>query len=174
VLGICGGFQMLARRIDDDVESATGGAKGLGLLPASVFFAHDKTLGRPNGREYGEPVTAYEIHHGIVDVEGGEPFLDGCRLGAVYGTLWHGAMENDGFRRGFLADIARRAGREFTPAPDVSFAALRERTLDALGDLVEEHLDTDALWRLIEHGPPAGLPIVPPGGAPDIQAGNGC
>ncbi|MBO2445880.1 cobyric acid synthase [Actinomadura barringtoniae] len=172
VLGICGGFQMLARRIDDDVESATGGAEGLGLLPASVFFADDKTLGRPNGRGYGEPVTAYEIHHGIVDVEGGEPFLDGCRLGAVYGTVWHGAMENDGFRRGFLADIARRAGRDFTPAPDVSFAALREQTLDALGDLVEEHLDTGALWRLIENGAPAGLPVVPPGGAPETSLGT--
>jgi adenosylcobyric acid synthase len=33
-----------------------------------------------------------------------------------------------------------------------------------MGDLVAEHLDTAALTRLIEHGPPAGLPVVPPGG----------
>ena len=43
------------------------------------------------------------------------------------------------------------------------FAAARERALDLLGDLVEEHLDTAALWRLIETGPPAGLPFIPPG-----------
>lgn len=162
VLGICGGFQMLARYIDDDVESGAGGVEGLGLLPARVFFRDEKTLGRPRGRAYGEPVSAYEIHHGVVDVEGGEPFLDGCRLDAVWGTTWHGALENDGFRRAFLADAGRRAGRNFTPAPDVSFQALRERTLDVLGDLVEEHLDTDALWRLIEDGAPGGLPVVPP------------
>ncbi|MFF5260509.1 cobyric acid synthase [Actinomadura viridis] len=164
VLGICGGFQMLARSIDDEVESGAGTVEGLGLLPAKVVFHGEKTLGRPRGQAYGEPVGAYEIHHGIVEVEGGEPFLDGCRAGAVWGTTWHGALENDGFRRAFLADVARRAGRDFTPAPDVSFAALRESTLDALGDLVEEHLDTGAILRLIEDGAPAGLPVVPPGG----------
>ncbi|MEW2358714.1 cobyric acid synthase [Spirillospora sp. NPDC029432] len=162
VLGVCGGFQMLARHIDDDVESGAGAVEGLGLLPARVVFRDEKTLGRPAGRAYGEPVSAYEIHHGVVDVEGGEPFLDGCRLDAVWGTTWHGAMENDGFRRAFLADVARWAGREFVPAPDVSFAALRERMMDAVGDLVEEHLDTGALWRLIEEGAPRGLRVVPP------------
>ncbi|MGW0070050.1 cobyric acid synthase, partial [Streptosporangium sandarakinum] len=50
------------------------------------------------------------------------------------------------------------------PAPDVSFAALREERLDALGDLVEHHLDTGALLRLLEHGAPEGLPVLPPGG----------
>jgi adenosylcobyric acid synthase len=49
------------------------------------------------------------------------------------------------------------------PAPDISVTELRERTLDLLGDLVEDHLDTDALLRVIEQGPPTGLPFVPPG-----------
>jgi adenosylcobyric acid synthase len=49
------------------------------------------------------------------------------------------------------------------PADGVDFAALRERRLDALGDLVEEHLDTDALLRLVESGAPPGLPFLPPG-----------
>lgn len=168
VLGICGGHQMLAREIEDRVESGTGLVEGLGLLPTRVVFESEKTLGRPRGSAYGENVDAYEIHHGIVSVEGGEPFLDGCRAGAVWGTTWHGAMENDGFRRAFLKDVAETAGRDFTPAPDVEFAALREATLDALGDLVERHLDTDAVWRLIEKGAPDGLPVVPPGGAPAI------
>ncbi|KAB2386301.1 cobyric acid synthase [Actinomadura montaniterrae] len=168
VLGICGGHQMLAKRIEDPVESGTGLVEGLGLLPARVVFESDKTLGRPRGSAYGENVDGYEIHHGIVSVEGGEPFLDGCRVGAVWGTTWHGTMENDGFRRAFLKDVAETAGRDFTPAPDVGFAALREATFDALGDLVEEHLDTDAVWRLIEKGAPGDLPVVPPGGAPAI------
>lgn len=160
VLGVCGGYQMLAREIRDDVESGRGRVEGLGALPASVVFGREKVLGRPGGSAYGEPVEAYEIHHGVVAVEGGEPFLDGCRAGNVWGTTWHGAMENDGFRRAFLRDVAGAAGRDFVPAPDVSFAALREATLDALGDLVEEHLDTDAVWRLIEQGAPPDLPVV--------------
>ena len=164
VLGVCGGYQMLAREILDDVESCAGAVTGLGLLPTRVEFAPDKTLRRPSGEAYGETVHAYEIHHGMVAVEGGEPFLDGCREGAVWGTTWHGALENDGFRRAFLADVARTSGAAFTPAPDTDFAALREAQLDALGDLVENHLDTGALTRLIESGAPAGLPVVPPGG----------
>jgi adenosylcobyric acid synthase len=87
--------------------------------------------------------------------------------GVVCGTHWHGAFESDEFRRRFLTEAARQAGRHgFEVAPDTRFAEVRERALDVLGDLVEEHLDTDALWRLIESGPTRGLPFIPPG-APD-------
>ncbi|GAB3198946.1 cobyric acid synthase [Geodermatophilus arenarius] len=166
VLGICGGHQMLARTITDDVESRAGTVPGLGLLPADVRFAREKTLGRPSGEAMGHPVRGYEIHHGVVTYgDGAEPFLDGGRAGSVWGTTWHGALENDGFRRAFLAEVARATGRRFTPAPETSFAAVREQRLDALGDLVAEHADTDALWRLLEEGPPADLPLLPPGDA---------
>jgi adenosylcobyric acid synthase len=162
VLGICGGYQMLAGRIIDEVESGAGEVDGLGLLPVRVEFGRVKRLGRPSGSAYGEAVRAYEIHHGLASVDGGEPFLDGCRVGAVWGTSWHGAFENDGFRRAFLADVARVTGRAFTPAPDTDFAALREARLDALGDLVERHLDTAAVWRLIESGAPE-VPVLSAG-----------
>ncbi|MGW5674144.1 cobyric acid synthase [Streptomyces sp. NPDC003860] len=163
VLGICGGFQLLGERIEDDVESRAGEVPGLGLLPVRVRFAAEKTLARPTGSALGEPVAGYEIHHGVAQVLGGEAFLDGCRVGAVWGTHWHGSLESDGFRRGFLRRVAEAAGRRFVPAPDTSFAALREEQLDRLGDLIEEHADTDALWRLIEGGAPPSLPFVPPG-----------
>jgi adenosylcobyric acid synthase len=163
VLGICGGHQMLARTITDDVESRAGAVEGLGLLPTDVVFGADKVLARPTGSWRGHPVHAYEIHHGVVTPDAGEPFLDGVRVGSVSGTTWHGALENDGFRRAFLADVAATTGRRFTVAPDTDFAAVRERRLDALGDLVAEHADTAALWRLLEQGAPPGLPLLPPG-----------
>ncbi len=166
VLGICGGFQMLAQEIADDFESGAGTVSGLGLLPATVTFAETKTLGRPVGRAYGLPVSGYEIHHGVVTISGitAEPFLDGCRSGAVWGTSWHGTLEHDQFRRAFLTEVASFAGRNFKPAPDTDFAALRQASLDTLGDLVADHLDTDAICRLIEGGSPRGLPILPPAG----------
>ena len=166
VLGICGGHQMLARTITDEVESRAGTVPGLGLLPADVRFAREKTLARPVGTALGERVAGYEIHHGVVTVDwsdDAERFLDGARAGSVFGTTWHGALENDGFRRAFLVEVARITGRRFVPAPDTDFAAVREARLDRLGDLIAEHADTDALWRLMEAGPPPGLPLLPPG-----------
>ncbi len=162
VLGICGGYQMLARTIRDDVESGAGQVDGLGLLPASVEFAAEKTLARPVGEAYGCRVAAYEIHHGVVtaDWDRAAQFLDGCRVGAVWGTTWHGALENDDFRRAFLTDVAALAGRRFVPMPGTSFQAQRMARLDALGDLIEQHIDTDALLRLIEHGAQSGLKIL--------------
>jgi adenosylcobyric acid synthase len=177
VLGICGGFQMLGRAIHDDVESRRGTVRGLGLLPVDVTFAGRKTLARPSGEGLGAPVHGYEIHHGYVSGGTPEPLLrhadgrpEGAVCGHISGTHWHGAFESDEFRRRYLTLVARQAGRHgFTVAPDTRFAVVRERALDVLGDLVEEHLDTGALWRLIEEGAPAGLPFVPPGApsAPD-------
>jgi adenosylcobyric acid synthase len=162
VLGICAGYQMLAGQIDDPVESGRGEVAGLGLLPVRVRFGAAKRLGRPAGRALGAPVTGYQIHHGIAEVTdpGAEAFLDGCRRGAVWGTSWHGALENNEFRRAFLAEVAAVAGRDFAPAPDTDFAAVRQARLDRLGDLVERHLDTAALSRLIAGGPVPGMPCI--------------
>jgi adenosylcobyric acid synthase len=164
VLGICGGYQMLGRRIVDDVESGAGTVDGLGMLPVTTTFAPDKLLGRRAATTpEGHRITGYEIRHGRVEAAGGDRFaVDGTRLGAVYGTSWHGVLENDEFRRAFLAGVAAAAGRSFTPA-GTCFAAVRARRLDALGDLVANHLDTAAVRRLLAGGPPAGLPFVPPG-----------
>ncbi|MGW3892781.1 cobyric acid synthase [Micromonospora chokoriensis] len=177
VLGLCGGFQMLGRAIHDQVESRRGSVPGLGLLPIEITFDPRKTVRQSVGTARGGlPVRGYEIHHGYVSqtdptltplLTGDDGVGEGAVLGTVHGTHWHGAFESDGFRRWFLTEAARLAGRTgFQVAPATSFAAARERSLDLLGDLVEEHLDTDALWQLIETGPPAGLPFIPPGPPP--------
>jgi adenosylcobyric acid synthase len=178
ILGICGGYQMLAREIDDRIESRAGLVAGLALLPTRVEFGPEKILGRPEGQALGAPVTGYEIHHGVIRQEGsfGERFLDGGRGGpggAVWGTSWHGTLENDEFRRKFLTEVAHRTQRDFVAAPDTDFAALREARLDRLGDLVADHLDTAALKKLITDGPPAGLPTLAPAGPPGNTTGKG-
>ncbi|MGX7824947.1 cobyric acid synthase [Actinokineospora sp. 24-640] len=169
VLGICGGFQMLAARIDDRVESAAGTVPGLGLLDVDVEFAEEKTLARPVGTAFGHPATGYEIHHGAVRRSGAAALVtlpdgrgEGAVSGPVLGTHWHGLLENDGVRRELVTWAAGLAGRAFT-AGQVSFAQVRSAQVEVLGDLVAEHLDTAAVWRLIEGGAPSGLPFVPPG-----------
>ena len=167
LLGVCGGYQMLGARIEDEVESGAGVVEGLGLLPVRTAFGADKVLARPRGEWRGETVdTAYEVHHGRITAEGGEPFLDGVRVGQVFGTVWHGALESDGFRRALLAEVAAVTGRSWEPGTR-AFEDVRQQRLDVLGDLVADHLDTDALVRLLSDGVPAGLPFVPPG-APQL------
>ena len=157
VLGICGGYQMLAETIDDSdgVESSSAQrVAGLGLLPTRVRFEVEKHLGRPKGQWRGNAVTAYEIHHGAtsrtLDSPQVEPFLDGWQSGPVWGTTWHGAFENDGFRRAFLAQVASQAGVRWRADPSApGFAARRELMLDRLADAIEQHLDTAALATII-------------------------
>jgi adenosylcobyric acid synthase len=147
VLGICGGYQMLARVIDDPVESARGVVAGLGLLPVKISFGADKVLGRPVGTWCGHEVEAYEIHHGVAEIDDdAEPFLDGCRHGQVWGTMWHGALENDGFRRAWLTDIAASARSDWLPDPGApAYGARREIMINTLADAMEQHVDLDLL-----------------------------
>ena len=159
VLGVCGGLQMFGTHIDDDVESRTGDVAGLGLLPVRTTYRPEKVLALPTGEWQGHQVGGYQIHHGRVSVEGGIPFLDGCQVEAVFGTTWHGCLEHDSFRRAFLLKVAGLTGRDWQPGTE-SFATQRDARLDALGDLVEAHLDQDAILRLIEGGVPAGLPTL--------------
>lgn len=176
VLGVCGGYQMLGQRIVDDVESGAGSVPGLGLLPVRTTFAADKVLRVARGMSRdGHPVTGYEIHHGRSGVDGGEALLvddagaaEGCVAGSVTGTSWHGLLEGDGFRRAYLLGVAAAAGRRWLPGSR-SFADVRSARLDALGDLVADGLDTEAVLRLIAEGAPAGLPFVPPG-PPQVTA----
>ncbi|MEU4671676.1 cobyric acid synthase [Amycolatopsis sp. NPDC023774] len=164
VLGICGGYQMLAATIHDDVESRAGTVDGLGLLPTEVTFAGEKVLGRPTGQWRGHRVEAYEIHHGTASSADAESFLDGHRVGSVWGTTWHGAFENDGFRRAWLTEVAAQAGVDWAPAEGApGFASLREGMLERLADAIEAEVDTEKLLELLENGAPAGLPFVPPG-----------
>jgi adenosylcobyric acid synthase len=167
-LGVCGGYQMLGERVVDAIESGEGEAPGLGLLPVETVFGEEKLLGRPAARVplFGDAeVWGYEIRHGRVSRVGGVPlfsgdgFEEGCRVGAVFGTSWHGVMDSDGFRRAFLRWVAERRGLDWTPGEE-TFAAAREARLERLGDLVSENVDRNALLRLIENGPPSGLPVI--------------
>lgn len=164
VLGICGGFQMLGQRVDDPdgVEGeADASVDGLGLLDVTTSFAAEKVLRLPTGTALGASVSGYEIHHGRISRGAADEFLGGARAGNVFGTMWHGSLESDDFRRAFLTEVAALAGRVYEPS-GVSFASRREARLDLLGDLVEQFLDVDALLQLALDGVPE-LRILPPG-----------
>ncbi len=161
VLGICGGFQMLGRRIDDAVESGVGSVPGLGLLDVDVEFGADKEL-----RRWDHPLSGYEIHHGRVTRCGEDTWFDaggraqGWARDGVFGTHWHGLLDNDDFRRAWLTGAAAIAGRDgFRVAPDTSVPARRDAQLDLMADLLNAHLDVDAVLALLD-GPPGAAPVI--------------
>ncbi|MGA9489926.1 MAG: cobyric acid synthase [Mycobacterium sp.] len=162
VLGICGGFQMLCRWIDDPIESRSGRTEAMGMLDVDIEFAAAKVLRRHEGSLRG-----YEIRHGRVarcteaawfEVYG-QP--EGYRRGQIFGTHWHGLFDNDDFRRRWLTEAASASGRhEFVVADDVNVAARRDAQLDVMADLLDVHLDVDAVTALLDDGPPRRPTIV--------------
>ncbi|WP_354700354.1 Cobyric acid synthase [Paraconexibacter sp. AEG42_29] len=170
ILGVCGGYQLLGEHISDDVESRAGAVAGLGILPITTPFERDKVLANVHGHSafLQSAVGGYEIRHGrprptdpasaaqpLIVRNDGEP--EGCVAGATIGTSWHGLLEHDEARRALLRWTAAQRGLPFVPAT-IDFHAERERQLDRLGDLIEDHLDTAALLELIERGVPTDLP----------------
>jgi len=180
VLGICGGYQMLGRVIEDPVESGAGTVEGLGLLAVETRFEPAKITRQRRGtavvpgtpRNPGDQrVSGYQIHHGrtttdrpwvhLDDAWGADPDGAASADGRVFGTSLHGLFESDGVRAAFLAAVAARQGKAFTPS-GLSFTAAREAQFDRLADLLEAHVDLPALERLIECASPASQPAERP------------
>lgn len=163
VLGICAGYQMLGRRIEDPtgVESSVASTEGLGHLDAATSFDDSKVTRQRRGWALGLPVGGYQIHHGRVESRTA-PFVrfdDGAADGAtgttsaggaVYGTTLHGLLDEDEFRWALLAQIGRRAGKRFVRG--ACLEAARQARIDAIADAVEAHLDLGAVDAIVAAG----------------------
>jgi len=154
VLGVCGGYQMLGRKVADPqgLEGPPGEAPGLGLLDVETVLEPAKTLRRVTGRDLaGAPLEGYEIHAGATSGPGlARPFLhlDGQGAhgavspdGRIMGVYVHGLFDRGAFRAGFLAGLgAGSAGGDQ--------AARVDRALDEIAEILEACLDIPALARL--------------------------
>lgn len=153
VLGICGGLQMLGTRIADPlgIEGPAGSSQGLGWLALETTLAAEKQLRNVQGRLVFDdaPVRGYEIHAGVSDgPDLARPALwltpgrgDGAVSadGQVMGTYVHGLFEEPEA----CAAVLRWAGLK--GATQLDYDALRERDIERLADLVEQHMDTARL-----------------------------
>lgn len=154
VLGICGGYQMLGRRIidDDGIEGAPARVDGLGLLDIETVMKPHKRLAQSRAVYVptGDAVTGYEIHIGETtgpDCDRAWLSLDGRGEGAaspdgkIMGCYLHGLFSADAFRTAFLTELG-------APVPVTNYAQGVEDTLDSLADHLETHMDIDRLLTL--------------------------
>lgn len=153
LMGICGGLQMLGRRIADPegVEGAAGESAGLGWLDLATTLLPGKRLRNVTGRlTFADaPARGYEIHMGrtcgpalerpAVRLDDGAP--DGAMSAdrRILGTYLHGIFEEPAA----CAALLRWAGLS-EPQP-IDHAARRERMLDRLADAIETHCDLERL-----------------------------
>lgn len=154
ILGICGGYQMLGRRVADPegLEGPAGEDAGLGLLDVETVMTGDKRLTETSAvhAATNETFQGYEIHIGRTegpDRDRPFAFVDGAPEGAVSsdgrvsGSYLHGMFRNDGFRAAWLAELGAAVSVG-------SYSEGVERTLDLLADHLETHLDVDGLLDL--------------------------
>ncbi|HZO22720.1 MAG TPA: cobyric acid synthase [Steroidobacteraceae bacterium] len=157
VLGICGGLQMLGRRIADPegVEGAAGESPGLGWLDLTTVLLPGKRLCNVSGHLLleGARVKGYEIHAGRT--EGAALHRPAVRLddgtvdgtvsadGQIMATYLHGLFEETAACTALL----RWAG--LTRPLTIDHGARREQMLDRLADTIEGECNLERLLALL-------------------------
>ena len=171
VVGICGGFQMLGREINDParVESEKDSTPGLGLLEVVTVFQPQKTTRQVRAQVLsneglleslqGEEVIGYEIHMGqtsgndtrplflITGQEGQADYVDGAmaRDGFIFGSYLHGLFDNANFRHAFLSRLRQRKGLSSVPKRTI---VSREQQYDKLADIVRHSLNLKLIYKI--------------------------
>lgn len=161
ILGLCGGYQILGRRISlgKDSDAATGTMETLGWLPLETEMFEDKISRQCRARdlERGDELSGYEIHHGRSTLEKSAIWmvnLEGETLGGtnpdgrIRGTYLHGYFENAVARSAFLNRLRRRRGL----GEQASTLPSLEARLDRIADHVSTCIDMAEVRRVIESG----------------------
>jgi adenosylcobyric acid synthase len=154
ILGICGGYQILGRTIDDPegIEGVAGSDQGLGLLQSETVMTPNKVLTQVNAQHRATNLEfqGYEIHIGqTTGPDCDRPFavIDGRADGAtspdgrIIGSYLHGMFSNDTFRAAFLAQLGIKSELG-------NYRQDVETTLDQLAGHLEQHVDLDEILRL--------------------------
>ena len=161
VIGLCGGYQMLGKKLHDPdgIEGKAGSADGLGLLDIETVLETRKIVTDSKGESVPEglPVSGYEIHMGrtsgadckrpMVHLDGpdGKIIADGASdiTGRVRGCYMHGLFASDSYRGAVLSQLGGASAK-------ISFEPLIEAELDRLADHMEAHLDLAKLAELAQ------------------------
>ena len=158
VFGVCGGFQMLGKRIADPNGVEAAGVTeiaGMGLLDTETVFYGEKVQTQTkgilsgisgifrglNGLEY----EGYEIHMG----RGGEKGAPVVDKGSVYGSYVHGIFDKGGICDEILRTLCDRRGVDFAALGSFDANEYKERQYDLLADGVRSGLNMDFVYKVL-------------------------
>ena len=174
VVGICGGYQMLGRRVLDPsgVESNLKEMAGLSLLDMETELLGEKVTTQVKARmlwkELADPeeqLHGYEIHMGRSKTLGPTtPLLeivrrndesvrvqDGLvsRDGRAWGSYLHGLFDNDSLRHRLVHRLIPPGDKLASRAKLESFHQWKEQQYDRLAEHLRTHLDMDRIYQII-------------------------
>ncbi|CNI61411.1 cobyric acid synthase [Yersinia mollaretii] len=176
VIGICGGYQMLGKRIVDGVESGLEQMEGLGLLDVETQFAQEKVTTRVSGACLAalpgmlascaeHPLEGYEIHMGVSQLGAdATPFArltlrngqaeqgeDGAvnRDGNVLGSYIHGLFDSHHFTRSLLDNLRQHKGLAVFDGVTVNYAEHKQQQFDLLAAEMRQHIDIERIYQLM-------------------------
>ncbi|WP_324673819.1 cobyric acid synthase [Hymenobacter sp. GOD-10R] len=157
VVGICGGYQMLGRSVEDPdgVESQVAATAGLGLLPVRTVLQGEKTTQQRQFAFLDAPGTCqgYEIHMGQTTPEGhaqpvatlADGTLDGYAVSPrCWGTYLHGILDNAAVIDYLLAPYAT------TQVAPLDFAAFKQQQFDRLAALIRANVDMAQIYAALQ------------------------
>ncbi|MEM0097669.1 MAG: cobyric acid synthase [Conexivisphaerales archaeon] len=133
IMGICGGLQMMGKRVIDRVESGIGEIDGLNVLEAETVMEPVKKVRNVEGTIIakgmeGIPISGYEIHYGetvspspfaVIRKENGMHVSrpDGSQNAKVFGTYLHGIFENEDFTLSLVNTLRNENGLDALRGP---------------------------------------------------------
>jgi len=170
IFGLCGGYQMLGKTLEDPYGAEQGGSmQGLGLLDCRTVFQRQKTRTRVSGRFKrikgplsqlsGFAFEGYEIHMGVTESDKGEKLTliaggkeDGLQNGNIFGSYIHGIFDQGDVAAVIAECLLRKKGLEPAALPRISFQEYKERQYEQLASAIRENIDLVAIKKIIEEG----------------------
>lgn len=155
IIGICGGYQMLGKRLKDEFGVEGGGEmKGIGLLPHSTEFTKDKVRKAQVGKLEdvdgifadlsGLEYEGYEIHMGI-----SPGFGNIINEGNVYGTYIHGIFDRGEISGAIICALMKAKGINTGDIEAMDMEEYKEKQYEILGTNLEKALDTNRLIEIL-------------------------
>lgn len=170
IIGICGGYQMLGKKISDplNIESNITNIKGMEILDIETIIESEKVMTRVDGQVtlpgFKGSIYGYEIHMGktivadksnnfiSINVENGIETnrIDGIfnEKETIFGTYIHGLLDSTDFREYLLNKI--RIKKCIPQRKSPVYEGFREEEINKLADIVRETLDMEKIYEIID------------------------